>query len=243
MSAAITKIHGKHEISFGFEWMKRYLNVGQPPRPAGCVRLRHQRYGSVHRESVRRQRFRLVPHRHGNDRPAPNPNLANPNFTKDIFAAESSPYYAAFVEDTFHASKTLTITAGLRWDIFGGRNERFNRLEYFDPSVTNTVNGNSYTGAEIYVNGSNRSPFTTNLHDFGPRLGFAWQPVQHFVVRGGAGFYYGPSHTTSPARRTTPMDSLPDAHGSPLALTNGDGNTVFNGTSCGTHTGSRTGRF
>jgi hypothetical protein len=55
------------------------------------------------------------------------------------------------------------------------------------------LNGVSFTGAEIYANSSNRSPFTTNLHDFGPRLGFAWQPVTHLVVRGGAGFYYGPS--------------------------------------------------
>ena len=59
-----------------------------------------------------------------------------PNFTKDVFAAESNPYYAAFIEDTYHASKTLTITAGLRWDIFGGRNERYNRQEYFDPNAT-----------------------------------------------------------------------------------------------------------
>ena len=66
-----------------------------------------------------------------------------------MFAAESNPYYAAFVEDTYHASKTLTVTAGLRWDIFGGRNERFNRQEYFDPNVSNTVSGVSYTGAEV----------------------------------------------------------------------------------------------
>jgi hypothetical protein len=33
----------------------------------------------------------------------------------------------------------------------------------------------------------NRSPFPTNMDDFGHRLGFAWQPVQHFVVRDTAG--------------------------------------------------------
>src|SRR5579872_1364707 len=35
-SATITKVQGRHELSFGFEWMKRYLNVGQPPAPAGA---------------------------------------------------------------------------------------------------------------------------------------------------------------------------------------------------------------
>ncbi len=34
-SAAITKVWGKHEISTGFEYLKRFLNVGQPPAPSG----------------------------------------------------------------------------------------------------------------------------------------------------------------------------------------------------------------
>ena len=173
--------------------MKRYLNVGQPPAPAGAygfdVSATDQSVANVTGGSD----FASLLIGMGSQ-PGTESNQGNyPSFTKDIFAAESNPYYAAFVEDTFHASKALTITAGLRWDIFGGRNERFNRQEYFNPNVNNTANGVSYTGAEIYVNGSNRSPFTTNLHNFGPRLGFAWQPVTHLVVRGGAGFYYGPS--------------------------------------------------
>jgi hypothetical protein len=116
-----------------------------------------------------------------------------PNFSKDVFVAESSPYYAAFAEDTYHPTKAITITAGLRWDIFGGRTERHNRLEYFDPNATNTVDGVKYTGAEIYVGSGNRSPFAANLKDLGPRLGFSWQAASHLVVRGGAGYYYGPS--------------------------------------------------
>ena len=152
------------------------------------------------------------------------------SFTKDVFAAESNPYYAAFVEDTFHPSKALTITAGLRWDIFGGRNERYNRQEYFDPNASNTLDGVSYTGAEIYANGGNRSPFTANLHDFGPRLAFAWQPVTHLVLRGGAGFYYGPStHNVGSALLNT--DGFASQTFWAATCYNADGNTVFNGTS------------
>jgi hypothetical protein len=120
-------------------------------------------------------------------------NNSYPNFTKDLFAAEANPYYALFVEDTYRPVKSFTITAGLRWDIFGGKTERHNRFEYFEPSAQSTVNGVAYTGAEIYVNGSRRSPFDTNFKDFGPRLGFSWQPIHSLVVRGGGGFYYGPS--------------------------------------------------
>jgi Carboxypeptidase regulatory-like domain len=190
-SATVTKVWNKHEISTGFEYMKRLLNVGQPPAPSGSylfdISATDQTVSSANGGSDFASflvGMGTEPGTESND---------YPNFTKDLFAAEASPYYAAFVEDTWRPAKTLTITAGLRWDIFGGRTERHNRLEYFDPGAANTVSGVQYTGAEIYVNGSNRSPFSTNIKDLGPRLGFSWQADEHVVFRGGAGFYYGPS--------------------------------------------------
>ena len=235
VNATVTKIHGKHQISFGFEWMKRYLNVGQPPAAAGS-------YGfDLSATDQQSQPTSGIPVG-GSDfasllvgmamAPGAEPNTGYPNFTRDVFAAESSPYYAAFVEDTFHASKTLTITAGLRWDIFGGRNERFNRQEYFNPTASGTLNGVGFTGAEIYVNSGNRSPFTTNMHDFSPRLAFAWQPKNRFVVRGGVGIYYGPSthQVGSALQNTDGFSSNTTWNGTCF---NGNGNTVFVGSGCG----------
>jgi Carboxypeptidase regulatory-like domain len=226
VNATITKVRGKHQISVGFEWMKRYLNVGQPPAPAGAygfdVSATDQTVSSV----VGGSDFASLLIGMGSQ-PGTESNQGNyPSFTKDIFAAESNPYYAAFVEDTFHASKSLTITAGLRWDIFGGRNERFNRQEYFNPNATNTSNGVAYTGAEVYANGGNRSPFSTNMHDFGPRLGFAWQPVGHLVVRGGAGFYYGPT-THNVASAGNNSDGFSSSTTWNATCSNADSNTVF----------------
>jgi len=240
VSATVTKIHGKHEISTGFEWMKRYLNVGQPPAPAGAyafdVSATDQTVASVNGGSDFASLLIGMGEFPGNEQ------NDYPNFTKDVFAAESNPYYATFVEDTYHASKSLTITAGLRWDIFGGRNERFNRQEYFSPTATNTVNGVPYTGAEIYVNGSNRSPFKTNLHDFGPRLAFAWQPVAHFVVRGGAGIYFGPAtHNVASAGQNT--DGFASSSPWDATCLNQYADTVFNNTGCGVNTGSPTDNF
>lgn len=234
-SAAITKVHGKHQISFGFEWMKRYLNVGQPPSPAGFylfdISATDQSVAGANGGSD--YASALV----GMSATSNNEENINPNFTKDLFVAESNPYYASFVEDTYHASKTLTITAGLRWDIFGGRNERLNRLEYFNPHITSSLNGVPFTGAELYVNKGNRSPFTTNMKDFGPRFGFAWQPISRFVVRGGAGIYYGPTlyNVASAGNDTDGFSSSTEWLG---VCANSDGNTVFSGTSCGANTGS-----
>jgi hypothetical protein len=231
-SATLTKIYGRHEIVTGFDWMKRYLNDGQPPAPAGAYGFDRsatdQQSSPASGNLVGGSDFASILTGMGMA-PGTEGNIGYSNFTRDIFAAESNPYYAAFVEDTYRPTQKLTITAGLRWDIFGGRNERHNRLEYFNPSVSNTSSGVSYTGAEIYVNSSNRSPYTTNMHDFGPRLGFTWQAVQHLVVRGGAGYYYGPS--------VTMVANPANANGFASSTTwnatcrNANGNTVFNGTS------------
>ena len=238
-NVTINKVWGKHELATGFEWMKRYLNVGQPPAPAGVYGFditatdQQTTPGTASGLPFGGSDFASMLAGIGMS-PGAEATLGYPgNFTKDIFPAESNAYYATFVEDTYHPSKNLTITAGLRWDIFAVRNERHNRQEYFNPTVSNTLNGVTYTGAEIYVNGNNRSPFTTNLHNFGPRLAFAWQPIAHFVVRAGAGFYYGPStHNVSSAINTDGFSS-----GSPWNGTcfNADGNSTFglaSNTSC-----------
>src|SRR3984885_11637425 len=190
-SASLTKVWGKHEVSTGFEYMKRLLNVGQPIAPAGEYPFDISATDQTTNSAVGGSDFAsfLV----GMGTPPGTEANDYPNFSKDLFAAEASPYYAAFIEDTWRPDKAVTITAGLRWDVFGGRTERHNRLEDFNPTANATVDGVSYTGAEVYVSGSDRSPFETNLKNFGPRLGFSWQPVNHLVLNGGGGIYYGPS--------------------------------------------------
>lgn len=237
-NAAITKMFGKHEFSAGFEYMKRFLNVGQPPSSSGD-------YGfdiSATDDSVNTANG-------GSDFASflvgmgSTPGSEGYNFTKDLFVAEASPYYASFVQDTWRPNPSLTVTAGLRWDIFGGRTERHNRLEYFQPNVTNTANGVRYTGAEVYVNGGSRSPFQTNFTDFGPRLGIAWQPIQHLVVRAGGGYYYGPS-SQMVGGASQNSDGFASVTNWQSTCFNADGNTVFNGSpACGTSQASGPGNF
>jgi hypothetical protein len=227
-SATLTKVMGKHELSAGFEYMKRYLNVGQPPSPSGAYAFDE----SATDQSVANggggsdfASFLIgmgeTPGSEGNDAPS---------FTKDLFVAEASPYYGAFVEDNWHPNLKLTVTAGVRWDIFGGRTERHNRLEYFNPTISTTASGVPYTGAEVYVNGGNRTPFTTNLGNIGPRLGFAFQPQSNLVFRGGAGFYYGPSPEMV-GSALLDSDGYSTSTNWDATCFNADGNTVYNGTS------------
>ncbi len=227
-NAAITKVWGKHQISTGVEWMKRYLNVTQPPEPAGAYYFDISATDQTVAGAVPGSDYASLLVGQGEQ-----PGDETSNFSKDIYAGESSPYYAAFIEDTYRPSASLTITAGLRWDIFGGRNERLNRLEYFNPSVSNTFDGVPYTGAEVFANGSNRSPYTTNLDNFGPRLAFAWQPVAHLVLRGGAGIYYGPS-TEMVGSALEDSDGFSSVSNWNSTCYNADGNTVFFSAACAT---------
>jgi hypothetical protein len=226
-NATITKSWGKHEISTGFEYMKRFLNVGQPGAPSGAYAFDLSATDQTVSSKLGGSDFAsfLI----GMGTTPGDESDGYPSFSKDLFVAESSPYYAAFVEDTFHLSKALTITAGLRWDIFGGRTERHNRLEYFDPTATNTVSGISYTGAEVYSTNGNRSPFAINWKDLGPRLGISWQPTSRLVVRGGGGFYFGPS-THMVAGAGVDSDGFTVDTTWNATCYNSDGNTVYNGT-------------
>ncbi len=239
-NATLTKVIGKHELSFGAEYMKRFLNVGQPPASSGSynfdVSATDQSttpLGGPGASAVGGSDFAsfLLGM-------AGQPGSEGGAFTQDLFVAGSSPYYAAFVQDTYHASKNLTITAGLRWDIFGGKTERHNRLEYFNPTAvgTNPVDGSSFTGGEVFVTSGNRSPFTTNLTNFGPRLGLAWKALDHLVVRAGGGFYYGPSVQmvsgggVNSDGYSTYNTWNGTCYNSDTIIPGSAGNTVFNGT-------------
>ncbi len=225
VSASVTRVSGKHELSAGFEYMKRFLNVGQPPAPSGAYYFDVSATDQSTANGGGGSDFASFLIGMGQA-----PGTESYNFTKDLFVAEASPYYATFIQDNYHPTRSLTLTAGLRWDIFGGRTERHNRLEYFDPNASTSVSGVSYTGAEVYVNGNSRSPFTANMKDFGPRLGFAWQPLSHLVLRGGAGYYYGPSPEMV-ASASLDSDGFSSITNWDATCLNADGNTVYNGTS------------
>ena len=188
-SATLSTTKGRHSLSMGFEFQKQFMNEGQPVAPSGVYQFDTTATSSTTFAG------------NGSDFASfllgmgSCPGCEYDNFTKDIFGAQASPYYAAYVQDNWRILRNLTLNLGLRWDIFGGRTERENRLEYFDPTTSYTVAGVPLVGGEQFpgVNGHSRSPFTTNMHDFGPRVGFAYQPIKPLVVRGGFGMAYGPS--------------------------------------------------
>ena len=108
-------------------------------------------------------------------------------------AASQSFQYGSFVQDNWHVNDRLTVNLGLRYDIESPKTERYNRLNYFDPSVSSPISGLQgaieYTG----VNGNPRTAFNTYFAEIQPRVGFAYRFGKDTTMRGGYGIYYDPS--------------------------------------------------
>ena len=89
-----------------------------------------------------------------------------------------------FAQDDFRVTRRLTINMGLRYDILTWPTEVNNRMANFDLA----------TGALVLAgsNGAPRTLIPNDYHNFGPRLGFAYDLLGDgkTVVRGGYGLFY-----------------------------------------------------
>ncbi len=85
-----------------------------------------------------------------------------------------------FGQDDFRVAPTLTLNLGLRWEYFGPISEAHNLLSNLG------ADGNLAMVGTDGVNGA----YARDLNNFGPRIGFAWNPRPKTVVRGGYGIYY-----------------------------------------------------
>lgn len=119
--------------------------------------------------------------------------------------------YAAFVQDDFKISPTLTLNLGLRYELMKPPREKFGAWSMFVPALGKVVIAGrgtvpdfdqriAATGLQQYVTmaadaGLPATITATDWNDFGPRLGFAWRPFGNTrsVIRGGYGLFFGSS--------------------------------------------------
>jgi hypothetical protein len=110
----------------------------------------------------------------------------------------SSNYFAGYLQDDFKVNGKLTLNLGLRYEVETGRQERDNRLSWFDPNVPSPIAAQvgipSLRGGLEFasVGGNPRRQKDTDFNNFGPRAGFAYSVNAHTVVRGGYGVFYLP---------------------------------------------------
>jgi len=102
----------------------------------------------------------------------------------------SSTDWALFAQDSWKATRKLTVDYGLRWDLFGAQTEQYGRLGQFSETLPN-ANAGGHPGATIYASNCG-CPFYQPVYPFalGPRLGVAYQINPKTVFRGGWGVTY-----------------------------------------------------
>ncbi|HTM47728.1 MAG TPA: carboxypeptidase-like regulatory domain-containing protein [Bryobacteraceae bacterium] len=106
-----------------------------------------------------------------------------------------SAYNAFYVQDDITLSRTLTLFAGLRWDISMSRTERFDRMSVLNLGVPSPiapqVPGLNLVGQMDYRLPPNRRLTDPEWKNLGPRLGLAWRAMPGMVVRAAYGVFYG----------------------------------------------------
>jgi len=96
---------------------------------------------------------------------------------------QRSIYAGGFVQDDWKLTRRLTLNLGLRYELFT------QPVDARDlGSLFNVLNGQYALPGK---NGYSRAIVDGDHNNFGPRLGFAYQASAKFVVRGGAGLFYG----------------------------------------------------
>ena len=129
--------------------------------------------------------------------------------------------YGFFVEDTFQATRKLTITAGLRWDQPGALAETNGNDTVFLPNKPSPLGSilNPATGQTQQLMGTvalvNSPDYSSKREDylhwklFSPRLGVAYRVTDKTVLRAGYGISYPPTTLSQDGPNLSPVNNAP----------------------------------
>lgn len=136
--------------------------------------------------------------------------------SRDYFTA-----YGFYVEDTFQATKKLTVTAGLRWDQPSAYSETNNRDTVFLPNQASPLGSffNTVTGKTQQLLGNvalvDSPAWPSDREDslhwklFSPRLGVAYRLTDKTVLRAAYGISYPPETAGQDGSDLSPINGAP----------------------------------
>jgi hypothetical protein len=201
--ATLTHMKGHHELKFGGEWRVQQMNWFQDGVPGGLYI--YDQYSTSQ-----------YPYWGGGDALAS--FLTGTGTPNEWGEYEISPHFSTqnyrwggFVQDNWRKSSKLTINAGLRYDLEIPRTERYNRMSYIDPTISDGITPTAVdpstwpsllgsvpdvtnpVGGLVFATSSHRHITNTAAHDFGPRLGIAYRITNKLVFRTGYGLFYNPT--------------------------------------------------
>lgn len=157
--------HGAHLLRFGFSAVQNRFAFFQLANPAGALGFTGNYTGYGFADFM----------------------LGLPSSSGKSTLPQGTPYvrygeYGAFVQDHWHVTSRLTLSLGLRYDLFTPPSELHNRQSDF-----------LFDTGQLLIagqNGVSRSILHTQKHDFSPRVGLAYWLNDKTVVRAAYGLYY-----------------------------------------------------
>jgi hypothetical protein len=221
LTVALDKVIGPHDLKFGFEGRIHQMNYIQTNAPegifnfddtgsAGCP-YTYAQCGGDPMASFMMGQTSL--------------NNTSAYQIQDRPATEDHQF-AAYGQENWKVSRTLTLNLGLRWDVSIPRTDRFNRQNWFNPTATYNIGNIPAVGGEQFASSQQRHIVNTDWRDIQPRFGFAYTIDPKMVFRGGFGIYY--SQSRNGASGVTPYGSQGYNESTTMIPTyNNDGATAY----------------
>ena len=103
--------------------------------------------------------------------------------------------FSMFFQDSYKATAKLTLNAGLRWDVNLRGHEQTGRWQNFDLNANNPLWGNTRGAWEFAKSSGDTFETNQDYHQFGPRLGAAYQVNPKLVAHASYGLFFVPIST------------------------------------------------
>ena len=201
VNGSLVKIVGGHSIKVGGEYRLLRLNFYQYGYPSGTFNVD---------ESWTRMNPQISSDGTGFSFASMMLGLpASGDINHDPKVISTSNYGAIFAQDDWKVTRKLTLNLGLRYDFEIPRVEKNNQMSYWNASAksplgavtpapgVNCPNCGNLLGQMVLVATSashyGRHQGPTQLNDWGPRIGLAYNPTTKLVIRSGFGLVYQPS--------------------------------------------------
>ena len=188
LSDAVSWTHGRHTINFGYgqQWIQ--FDAKNDSNLNGALTFNGQFSGNQISDLLLGDAQTV-----GAAIPGP---LSNVQSSDSVHLHLRN--YAPYIQDDWKVTSSLTINAGLRYELHATPFEGQNQLGWFNPNVAgggltvaNPTVASTY-GNGIYVSNGKSGPGPSPRAAFAPRLGFAYRigDSDRWVLRGGYGLFY-----------------------------------------------------